>query len=184
MSDFPYGLYADSDLAYFKTTLSSATFNFMRDRVLYALGRKPGVDPGGFIDFETKYPWRLDRDAHHVWPNSATAAAPQLVNLPALDRFDAALAELPDQPRIVLWMPPYFDEALPPPDSNAGRELAACKAALQRWADRRPGTAFVDFAIRSPQTADPDNFLDPTHVRRRYMRTIAGEVAAAFGRLK
>lgn len=178
--DFPYGLYADNNFEYLRTTLSGATFDFAKERMLYALGRMPGVDHARFVDIETKYGWRWPD-----WvPNWYAPKGAAVTTLPALTRFDADLKELPTQPPIVLWMPPYFHDALPSADSPDGLRLAECKAALRRWADARPHTRFLDLAVDTPEAADRRNFLEPIHVSNRFMRVIEVQIAAAVNQVK
>jgi len=181
-ADFPAGLYADSDFAYLKAALSLGTAVFGRDRIRYALGRIPAVDPTGVIDIETKYSWLWV--PLPPWIRVPAGGTPAKAKLPALDLFDSYLQQIPDHPPIVLWMPPLHRDDLPPPDSTAGRDLAGCKAALQEWAQRRGRAAFVDFAVDTPEAADRDNFLEWSHIRRRYMQLLEPQIAAALNRLK
>lgn len=182
---FPYGLYGDSDLAYFKTALSVSSLVFAKERVLYALGRLPGVDPEGFVDIEEKYrnDWRLD-DAPVAWDHVSIEGPPAPVALPALALLESYLKQLPAATPVVLWMPPYYRNALPPLDTAVGRALASCKLTLRDWAQRRPRTRFVDFATDAPEAADRRNFLDRTHVSKRFMRLLEVEIAAAVNQVK
>jgi hypothetical protein len=106
------------------------------------------------------------------------------VDLPALARLDASLRELPGLPPIVLWMPPHFRNDQPPPDTAEGRNLAACKEALRDWAQRRGRAVFLDLATDTPESADPRNFLNPSHISNRYMRLLEPRIAEALNRLK
>jgi hypothetical protein len=181
--DFPYGLYSDSPLDYLKTTLSSRTLRFMKERIQYALGRLPGVDRAGYYDSEAKIAWPGPSLAQRHW-SAATTTTPPRVTLPALRMLDASLKDLPGQPFIVMWMPPYFVNALPPSGSNDALDLEACKDALRDWTRRRGRAGFVDFATDTPESADPRNFLDSLHVSKRYMRLLEPHIAAALNELK
>jgi len=184
--NFPYGLYGDSYLNYFKTTLSVSTLVFAKERILYARGRMPGVDPEGFVDIEAKYrnDWRLDETLNVGWQHISLEEPPAPIALPTLALLDSYLKQLPPSTPVVLWMPPYYRNALPPPDTAPGRALAACKVTLRDWARRRPRTRFVDFATDTPEAADPRNFLDQTHVSNRFMRRLEVEIAAAVDQVK
>ena len=186
-TDFPSGLYDDSNLVYLKTALSSSTTTFAKERLLYALGLKPPFDRAGYYDSEAKLAWPGVVAASPNGPAaSAIAAAPAStkVDLPALARLDASLRELPGLPPIVLWVPPYYRSELPRPDTSPGQELASCKEALRDWTRRRTRASFLDLATDTPEAADSRNFLDPTHVSNRYMRLIEPQIADALNRLK
>ena len=182
-TDFPYGLYSDSYVDYFRATLSTSTFTFAKERILYALGRMPGVDPESFYDTEHKHDWRWPNPPHPDW-GPAVPPISGALNWPALARFDATLKDVAGSPAILLWMPPLHRDALPPPDTAAGRELAACKQALRDWTRQRPHAAFLDLAVDTPETADRSNFLEPTHVNIRFTRIIEPQLAEAINRLK
>jgi len=181
--DFPYGLYSDSTLEYLKTTLSSRTLRFMKERIQYALGRMPGVDREGYYDSEAKIAWPGPSTAQRNWPMATTTTLPK-VTLPGLRMLDATLKEVPGEPFIVMWMPPYYVNALPPSGSEAALDLEACKDALREWTRRRGRATFVDFAIDTPESADPRNFLDSDHARNRYIRLLEPRIAAALNALK
>jgi hypothetical protein len=182
-ADFPYGLYSDSTLGYLDATLSTATLTFARERLLYALGRMPAVDIAGYFDSETKLAWP-GVETPRAPRRQASAPAPATIELPALALFEAYLRDLPGHPPIVFWMPPLFIDLLPLPDTQAGQDLAACKAALRDWTQRRGRASFLDLATDGPEAADPRNFLNATHISNRYMRLIEPQIADALNRLK
>ena len=182
--DFPYGLYSDSFVEYFKTTLSASTLIFDKERILYALGRRPAVDPESYYDDEPTHDWRWPAGPPRGWGPPIAAAPLARVALPALARFDATLKDVPGSPAMLLWMPPLYRDELPPPDTVAGHDLAECKLALRDWTQRRSHAAFLDFAVDTPQTADRGNFLEPTHINNRFMRIIEPRLADAVNRLK
>lgn len=182
-TDFPLGLYGDSNLVYLKTALSSSTLTFAKERILYAFGRMPRVDHESFYDNEHKHDWRWP-DHPPSWGGTVPSGAPATVSLPALALFDTTLEDVPGSPAILFWMPPYYRDALPPPDTVAGRQLAECKQALKSWTQGRAHAGFLDLAVDTPETADRRNFLGPTHVSNRFMRIIEPQLAAALNQLK
>lgn len=183
MTDFPYALYADSTFAYLAATLSTATPTFAKERLLYALGLMPGFDRAGYFDSEAKIAWPGVDLPLPPWPK-AIGTARAKVNLPALSLLDASLRDLGGPVPIVLWMPPYYRNALPQPDTSSGQGLAPCKDALRDWTRRRMRASFLDLATDTPESADQRNFLNSTHASNRYMRLIEPQIAQAVNRLK
>jgi hypothetical protein len=182
-TDFPYGLYSDSTLDYLKTTLSSRTLRFMKERIQYVLGSKPGVDRAGYYDSEAKITWPGVSAERPHWSLATTTVPPKL-DLPALRMFDASLKALPSEPLVVMWMPPYYVNELPPPGTDAALDLEGCKNALREWTRRRGRATFIDFATDTPESADPRNFLNSDHISNRYMRLLEPRIAAALNELK
>jgi hypothetical protein len=94
------------------------------------------------------------------------------------------LSRLPAQPAVVLWVPPRYVSLLPPPHTEEAQQLADCKASLRAWAEQRPHTALLDFAIDGPVAQARENFMDPHHPRRQLSAMIETDIAATFARLK
>jgi hypothetical protein len=181
-TDFPSGLYADSDFAYFKASFSLTTLVYAKKRILYALGILPAVDPAGYFDMEAKQDWSGAQWEAPTW--HASAAQPIPVPLPALALLEAHLADIGAHAPIVLWMPPYYHNVLPPSGTAEGLALTECKMALRDWAAGRPHTVFLDLATDTPEAADRANFLSQTHVSNRFMRLIEPRIAAAVDQAK
>jgi len=181
-SDFPSALYADSAVEYLRATLNTTSVRMMARRISYALGWSPGIDPRHFIDFEAKYPWRFAEPPR--WRRSQGPFRPTSRDLPAMHLLEEVLARLPARPVIVLWVPPRYVDMLPPPDTVEGRELTDCKESLRAWAEQRPRTAFLDFAVDSALARARENFLDLHHPRRRLASVIETDMAGTFARLK
>jgi hypothetical protein len=78
---------------------------------------------------------------------------------PAMEVFDALLAELPSTTRFVIMMPPVYQTALPRPGTQEDADRAACKAALAERAGRPNGVALLDYLVDGPIARDPENFL-------------------------
>jgi hypothetical protein len=181
-TDFPYGLYADSDLAYLKAAFSLASLSYAKQRIRYALGILPGVDRAGYFDMEAKQDWSGSQWPTPAWHATAAQAVP--VSLPSLKLLESHLTDVPAHAAMVFWMPPYFHDELPPPGTAEGLALAQCKMALREWAAHRPHTVFLDLATDAREAADRANFLSPTHVSNRFMRLIEPRIAAAVNQAK
>jgi hypothetical protein len=180
--NFPYGLYADGDFAYLKASFNLATLAYAAQRIRYALGLVPGVDPAGYFDMEAKQDWSGADWSAPEW--HATAAQPAPISLPSLELLAAHLADVPAHVPMVVWMPPYYRNVLPPPGTAEGLALQECKMALRGWAARRPNTVFLDLATDTPEVADRANFLSQTHVSNRFMRLIEPRIATALNQAK
>src|SRR5262249_5877783 len=111
--DFPYGLYSDSTLEYLGATLSSRTLRFMKERVEYALRRRRGVERECYYDIEAKLVWPGPSVTARDWA-MATTATPPKVALPGLRLLDASLHDVPGEPFVVMWFPPYYAGSLAP----------------------------------------------------------------------
>ena len=180
--DFPLALYSDSTLQYLRATVNTTSLRIAARRLSYAFGWAPRIDPSRFIDIGAKYHWRLDRTPRE-WHPLAGATEATAHDLPALRSLEQALAELPTQPPIVLWMPPLFIGALEPLGTEEGHVLESCKASLRAWAARRPHTAFLDLHVDSAYARDPDNFLDVNHPAHRLSPVIEARIVAAFAQM-
>jgi len=181
--DFPAALYDDSVIKYLRATVNTTSLRISARRVSFALGWSPGIDPGRFVDIETRYPWHFDADPPR-WHKATGAFRPAVRHLPAMRLVEEELAQLPAQPPMVLWTPPHFITSQPPPDTEEGRDVESCKASLRAWAEQRPHTAFLDFRIDSALTRERDNFLDVNHPRRRLAAVVEDEIAKAFAGMK
>ena len=182
--DFPYGLYDPDVFVYLKTALSLSTFRFAFERVQYALGMIPGIDPQGYFDTGAKHDWRWVPEVPQ-WHKAASDRVAAVVALPSLARFDAYLEKyVRGEPHIVFWMPPIFHDHFPPSGTMEARQLEECKMALRRWVAARGHAAFVDFAVDTPQVADRGNFLDWSHASKRFVRELEPRIADAVNQVK
>lgn len=185
---FPFWLFSRNPGDYLLGLLRFDVFEEMSHRLRYLLAREPRrARPDGYWDYSEGYEIqgaleesgrrRLDKhfdssggNAGHAFP-AATALAALL---------DSAATGLP----LILVRPPVYRSALPAPDSAEPAADAACRAAFQALADKRPRTALVDMRLDSPIARDPANFFDHTHYRQNVARLAESEIAAALARLR
>lgn len=181
--DFPYGLYDPNVFVYLKTALSLSTFRFAFERVKYALGIIPGIDPQGYFDTGATHDWRWVPELPQ-WNKAANDRVAAVVALPSLVRLDAYLKDVAGEPHIVFWMPPIFHDHFPPPGTVEAVQLEECKMALRRWVAARGHAAFVDFALDTSEAADRGNFLDWSHASKRFLRELEPRIADAINQVK
>ncbi|MGH6782716.1 MAG: hypothetical protein ACREB5_11510, partial [Sphingomonadaceae bacterium] len=77
-----------------------------------------------------------------------------------------------------------YVSALPEPGSSAARAEAACLAAFQALADKRPATKLVDLRRDTPLMREPSNFFDHSHYRQIVAREVETSIAAALTSLR
>lgn len=177
INDFPFWLYADSDLEYLKGLIRSQSFSRAWRRIRLATGRIERSDPAGYWDYQTEMrgtrdPAKLERP-FTLQNDGVPADAP----LPAIERLRDALAELPSNTPVVILMPPAYHTGLPAPGSVGAARLARCKAALADLAASRPRTALLDFFVDGDIARKADNFLDHIHYIGNVARVLEDAVA-------
>lgn len=122
----------------------------------------------------------------HIWGGAAPhdgspvsepvdAAARAGWHYPALPWLDGILADVPAGTRIVLLFPPVHIAQQPRPGSVAAAREADCKDAIRALAERR-GATLVDFRLKSPVTADDNNYWDGLHYRLPIAARIARDL--------
>jgi hypothetical protein len=174
---FPFWLYR-GNLEYLAHLLSTRAITSAQNRIKLALGLVTPTDPRGYMDYETGrvrnfHPGIL-ADAGDV------PAKPPNTYFPALDQFDAVLAELPPQTGVVIVMPPVHQTMLPRPGTQIAADLPACKAAMARRLVGRARSGFLDYLVDGPISREAGNFMDPVHYRMNIARLIEGRIAAVL----
>jgi hypothetical protein len=179
ISDFPFWLYADSDIDYLKGLPSATAFGRLVRRVRLAMGRIPRSDPAGYWDYTkdlgpARDPAKLAKPL--VTMNDGI---PVSAPLPAVGRLREFLKDLPPDVPFVVLLPPAYQTALPAPGSVGAMRLARCKQALAELVASRPRGAFLDFFLDGPVARDANNFFDHIHYGEAVARMIEDGIAGA-----
>lgn len=178
---FPFWLYGDLR-AFVANSLNSRSFVLIWRRILIARGVTPRTDPAGYWDYELGREWNhrpplADWPVVDLTPRRSAARA-----YPALDLLDDTVGTPSSETMLILFAPPRFRTAMPLPDSDGAKEIAACKSEILRRFSGHPRRRFVDFLNDTPENRDPENYMDETHYRapiaRRIEQYIAREISA------
>lgn len=127
-------------------------------------------------------------DAARVAPSLVAPPSAPAAQAPAFDfeqhpLLAERLAALPSATRVLLFLVPYHVSLQPRPGTIDAQRMEACRAALVRIAQARPGTVLADFMIPSPITREGAHYWDPQHYRIGIADRLArGLAAAAEGR--
>lgn len=184
INDFPFWLYADSDLEYLQGLIRSQSFSRLWRRLRLAAGRIERSDPAGYWDYQREM--RGTRDVAKLEQRFTLQndGVPADAPLPALDRLREALATLPPDAPFVIVMPPAFRSALPLPGSIAAARLARCKAAFAELAASRPRSDMLDFFVDGEIARNADNFLDHIHYTGNVALLIEDAIAARIREMR
>jgi len=176
---FPLWLYG-SWLDYLPHLVSRYAVDRAGRRIGLALGLTRRSDPAGFdadvVAVEHAFDPAAVRYAPLVPPPSAIAGA---LPFPAIDRFAAVIAALPDVPVVVLAPPAYYT-ALPIAGSPAALQASQCQAAFAQLLSRRRKGTFLDFQLADDMTRNPENFLDYVHYKVKFAQLIESRIAASL----
>lgn len=178
LNPFPFWLYADGNLEYLGRLFSSRALGRTVRRIQLGLGLRAPSPADGYWNYE-----RLGPAGFTAQPpphdDSSPGPAEADMRFPAIEQLRAFIGTLANVP-VVLVMPPYFADDLPPADTRKGARLKACKAALAALVAGRPHSNFLDFRIDSALTRDPANFVDPMHYRAQVARRMEQRIAESL----
>jgi hypothetical protein len=172
---FPFWLYR-GNLEYLAHLLSTRAFTTAQNRIKLAMGLVTPSDPRGYMDYETGRVWNF-HPAIAADAGMAVHTPPANTYFPALEAFDAVLAELSPRTALVIVMPPVYHGMLPRPGTQTAADLPACKAELARRLIGRPRSGFLDYLVDGPISRDPNNFMDQEHYRLNIAHLIETRIA-------
>ena len=192
---FPEWMYGPSPWTAYRHLLTPYAVQEAANQLAVAAGlkrRRYGLD--GYTRFtpdDSAYdPARVDAAFARWPPTDATPANPtpdnptpdnaspsQPPSFPGMAILRGALAPLPPDTRVVLYVTPYHVTQQGGPGTRTAAWWAACKQAAAQVAAAR-NAALLDFLIPSGITRDRANYWDPLH----YRESIAARLAAALAR--
>ncbi len=178
LNPFPFWLYGDTP-EFVAHHLSLRTLTLGARRIGMALGRTPRTDPAGYWDYESGRVWNYrPAPADNVLLDMSPRAGYGLA-FPAADLLSREIGGLPAETRLVVQMPPQFRGALPPSGTEKFVRLTGCKHEIMQRVAMRPNSVVLDFLRDTPDTRDPENFMDGGHIRAPIARMIEQKIAAA-----
>ena len=150
-----------------------------RRTAAYRQGFLHGLAEAGYIGRAIDAPAAPEAEAAAEQPRATARGAADATAFPAL----AWLADIVDRrhgwQRIVLIMTPIHSAVLPKPGQAGHDREAACKARIDRIAERAR-VPFVDFRIVSPITSRDEHYWDALHYRVPIATRIVNGIARAL----
>jgi hypothetical protein len=176
---FPFWLYGESRFDYMTRMFSSRALRHTGRRLMILAGRRQPNAADGYWDYEKEGAGEF---APVIAPRDDGGPAPQSVteNFPGVALLGAALAKLPADVPVVLFVPPVFYSTLPKAGTLAAAEEAACKAALRKVVAGRPRSNFIDFRVDNALTRERANFMDFGHYRAIIARRMEAGIAESI----
>lgn len=176
---FPFWLYGESRLDYFGKLFSSRALRLTWQRLLIGLGLRQRSAPDGYWDYEKEGAGEFQPV---IVPRDDGGPAPQSMseNFPGVALLGAAIAKLPADVPVVLFVPPAYHTMIPRAGSLASAEEAACKAALGKLVAGRARSNFIDFRVDNALTRDRANFMDFGHYRANIARRMEAAIAESI----
>ncbi len=176
---FPFWLYGESNLDFLGRLFSTRALRLAWQRLLVGSGLRQRSAADGYWDYEKEGPGEF---APAIVPRHDGGPAPSNVseNFPGVASLGAAIAKLPADVPVVLFVPPAYHTMLPRAGSLAAAEEAACKAALKKLVAGRPRSNFIDFRVDNALTRNAANFMDFGHYRAVIARQMEKNIAESI----
>jgi hypothetical protein len=191
---FPFWLYSPDGLEYAEGLLRYDVLEEMPRRIAYLLdGDAERARPDGYWDYEPEYiglgyatnPVLRKRLDQTPYANAARYESDPLEGkrrFPAMDRLKGLVAALPEETTLVLVIPPFYKNWLPPPGTEQAYLYQACKEAISAAVEGHGRTALVDWRVDRPETRNPEFFFDSMHYRQPLARLIEKDLVEAIRR--
>lgn len=194
---FPFWLYSASILEYVRGLLRYDVLEEVPPRLAYLLGASSErARADGYWDYDAEYAnrgskWWPERRKELEEKPYANARRydrdPQegQRSFPAAGRIGALAASLPADAALILVIPPFYKNSLPPEGTEQAFRLQACKATIVDAAQKSHArTAEVDWRVDRPETRNPEHFFDRIHYRQPIARAIEADIAEAVRQLR
>jgi len=177
---FPDWLYDRSVVTYAVRLISWQAIEQAFQRISIGLGRRPRMNPDGFVSYEDIWPPGQFREVG--WPTDPVpvASADMRAAFPEIAALAGLVEKLPADVPVVVIVPPTFATTVPKPGTDTAVERGACDAALKKVVAGRPRSNFISYRVDNELTRDPANFADYIHYRPPLARKIEQGIAASL----
>lgn len=177
---FPDWLYDRSVVTYAVRLISWQAIEHAFQRISIGLGRRPRMNPDGFVSYEDIWPPGQFREVG--WPTdpAPVASAEMRATFPEIAALTSLVEKLSAHVPVVIIVPPTFAATVPKPGSETAAERSACDAALKKVVAGRPRSNFISYRVDNELTRDRANFADFIHYRPALARKIEQGIAASL----
>lgn len=177
---FPYWLYDKSVLTYAVRSISWQALEQVFQRISIGLGRRPRMNPDGFVSYEDIWPPGQFKEIG--WPRDPAPAisAEMRATFPEIAALGSVVSRLPADVPVVIVVPPTFADTVPKPGTETARERQACDAALKTVVAGRPRSNFISYRVDNELTRDRASFADFIHYRPVLARKIEQGIIASL----
>lgn len=191
---FPFWLYSPDRLDYAEGLLRYDVLEEMPQRIAYLLDDKAErARPDGYWDYEPEYLGqgygvnpafrkRLDQTPYANAPRYESDPLDGQRQFPAIDRLKGLAATLPEETALIIVIPPFYKNWLPPEGTEQAFLYQACTKAISAAVRERQRAAVVDWRVDRPEIRDPDLFFDSMHYRHPLARLIEKDIVGAIRR--
>lgn len=177
---FPYWLYDKSVVTYVVRLISWQAIEQAFQRLSIGLGKKPRMNPDGFVSYEIVWPPGRFKETNTPRDPLPAASAEQRAVFPKIGALQEVVRTLPVDVPVVIVVPPTFASVVATPGTDAALDRSACDAALKQVIANRPRSNFINYRIDNALTRDPDNFADFIHYRPSLARKIEQGIEASL----
>lgn len=177
---FPDWLYDRSVVTYAARLISWQAIEHAFQRISIGLGRRPRMNPDGFVSYEDIWPPGQFKEVG--WPRdpAPSLSAEMRATFPEIAALADIVRTLPAGVPVVIIVPPTFATTVPKPGTEAALERSACDAALKKVVAGRPRSNFINYRVDSDLTRDRANFADFIHYRAILARKIEEGIVASL----
>jgi hypothetical protein len=177
---FPDWLYDRSVVTYAARLISWQAIEHAFQRISIGLGRRPRMNPDGFVSYEDIWPPGQFKEVG--WPRDPAPAssAEMRATFPEIAALADIVRALPADVPVVIIVPPTLATTVPKPGTEAALERSACDAALKKVVAGRPRSNFISHRVDNDLTRDRANFADFIHYRPILARKIEQGIAVSL----
>src|SRR4051812_26051287 len=162
---FPDWLYDRSVVTYAARLISWQAIEQAFQRLDIGLGRRPRMNPDGFVSYEDIWPPGQFKEVGRPRDPPPASTAEARAAFPEIAALGEIVRTLPAGVPVVIIVPPTFAATVPKPGTEAALERRACDAALKTIVAGRKRSNFISYRVDNELTRDRENFADFIHYR-------------------